>query len=294
MKKILSFVIALCLCAAAAWGYLTRKPAPSVSADDLPAYSGALWVDVEGTQPGLSDINGETFTPLDGLGRCGPASALVGPETMPDAPREGIGMIRPSGWQLAKYDFVDGKYLFNRCHLIGYQLTGQNANELNLITGTRYLNVEGMLPFENRVADYVKNTGHHVRYRVTPVFEGDNLVASGVWMEAESVEDDVLSFSVYVYNVQPGVVIDYATGESYAEGEEPAETPAGEPAEAPLEEPAGEAAEVTYILNVNSHKFHLPDCSGAADIKPQNRREFTGTREEAIARGYSPCGQCKP
>ena len=279
MKKFLSFVIALCLCAAAAWGYLPQKPAPAVSDDDLPAYSGALWVDVEGTQPGLSDINGETFTPLDGLGRCGPASALVGPETMPDAPREGIGMIRPSGWQLAKYDFVDGKYLFNRCHLIGYQLTGQNANELNLITGTRYLNVEGMLPFENMVADYVKETGGHVLYRVTPVFQDDELVARGVVMEGWSVEDggEGIYFHVYCYNVQPGVVIDYATGESRLDGNAFTE---------------GEVRD--YVLNISSKKFHLPECSGAMSMSEKNRQDYTGTRELLIAQGFVPCTQCNP
>ena len=280
MKKLLSSVAALVICAAAAFGWLSQQSAASVSLENLPAYSGQAWVEVE-EDSDLEEITGETFTPLDALGRCGPASALVSTNTMPTAPREGIGMIKPSGWQMAKYDFVDGKYLYNRCHLIGYQLTGQNANKENLITGTRYLNVEGMLPFENQVADYVKETGNHVRYRVTPIFEGENLVASGVWMEAESVEDDELDFSVYVYNVQPGVVIDYATGASYAEGAEP---------DASEETPAA----VTYILNVSSHKFHRVDCSGVKDMKPANRREFTGTRAEAIAQGYTPCSQCQP
>lgn len=134
---------------------------------------------------------------------------------MPTEKRENIGMVKPTGWHTVKYDCVDGKYLYNRCHLIGFQLAGENANEKNLITGTRYLNVDGMLPFENMVADYVKETNHHVLYRVTPIFEGDNLLASGVLMEAASVEDDEIRFNVYVYNVQPGVNIDYATGDSW-------------------------------------------------------------------------------
>ena len=161
----------------------------------------------------------EHYSDLDDLGRCGPASACIGIDLMPTEERGAIGQVKPSGWQTVKYDIVDGKYLFNRCHLIGYQLSGENANEKNLITGTRYLNVDGMLPFENQVADYVKETEYHVMYRVTPVFEGDNLVAAGVQMEAYSVEDagDGVCFNIFAYNVQPGVVIDYATGESRLE-----------------------------------------------------------------------------
>ncbi|MET0016373.1 DNA/RNA non-specific endonuclease [Oscillibacter sp.] len=159
----------------------------------------------------------ETYSPLDSLGRCSVAYANVCTETMPTEERSEIGQIKPSGWYTVKYDNVDGKYLYNRCHLIGYQLTAENANEKNLITGTQYLNVEGMLPFENMVADYVKETSNHVLYRVTPVFEGNSLVASGVLMEAESVEDKGagVCFNVYCYNNQPGVTIDFATGESW-------------------------------------------------------------------------------
>ena len=156
----------------------------------------------------------EIYSPLDNLGRCGVAYACVGKETMPTEERGEIGMVKPSGWQTKKYNCVDGKYLYNRCHLLGYQLTAENANKENLITGTRYLNVTGMLPFENEVADYVKNTGNHVLYRVTPIFDGEDLVAKGVQMEADSVENDEVCFNVYVYNVQPGVVIDYTTGKS--------------------------------------------------------------------------------
>ena len=188
-----------------------------------------------------------------------------------------------------KYDFVDGKYLYNRCHLIGYQLTGENANEKNLITGTRYLNIEGMLPFENMVADYVKETDQHVMYRVTPVFEGDNLLAAGVLMEGKSVEDngEGVLFCAFAYNVQPGVSIDYATGESFADGTIVNDTSA-------QEETSQSEETQTYVLNTNTHKFHKPGCYSVEKIKPENYAEFTGTREEAIAYGYDPCKNCNP
>ena len=159
----------------------------------------------------------ETYSELDRLGRCGTAYANICLEIMPTDFRGEIGQVKPSGWQTVKYDCVDGGYLYNRCHLIGYQLAGENANKQNLITGTRYMNVTGMLPFENMVDDYVEETQNHVLYRVTPIFEGKNLVASGIQMEAFSVEDDGegVCFNVFVYNVQPGVTIDYATGDSW-------------------------------------------------------------------------------
>lgn len=161
----------------------------------------------------------EAYSELDKLGRCGVAFANIGTDTMPTGEREAISNIKPTGWHTVKYDIVDGKYLYNRCHLIGYQLTAENANEKNLITGTRYMNVEGMLPFENKVAEYIKKTGNHVLYRVSPIFEKNNLVASGLQMEAESVEDrgEGIMFNVYVYNNQPQIKIDYATGDSSLE-----------------------------------------------------------------------------
>lgn len=194
------------------------------SPEDLPAYAGAPYGEVNSNIPYFKEDERtaesfESYSELDYLGRCGPAYASVGRDLMPTEDRESIGQIRPSGWQTVKYDVVDGKYLYNRCHLIGYQLTAENANKNNLITGTRYLNVEGMLPFENMVDGYVEETGNHVLYRVTPIFDGDDLVANGVQMEAFSVEDEGegICFNVYVYNVQPGVVIDYATGNSWEE-----------------------------------------------------------------------------
>ena len=164
----------------------------------------------------LSRKSFERYSDLDELGRCGVAYANIGKDIMPTEERESIGQIKPTGWRTARYDCVEGKYLYNRCHLIGYQLTAENANEKNLITGTRYMNVEGMLPFENMVADYIKETGNHVLYRVTPIFKESNLVASGVQMEAKSVEDNGqgVQFNVYIYNNQPGIEINYLTGES--------------------------------------------------------------------------------
>ena len=195
----------------------------TVTMDTLPDYDGSPYVELNGGQPSFSEeqktmtLSYETYAPLDLLGRCGTAEACIGQDLMPTEERGAIGMVKPSGWHTVRYDdVVDGKYLYNRCHLIGYQLAGENANERNLLTGTRYLNVVGMLPFEDQVADYVQETGNHVLYRVTPVFQGVELVARGVQMEAWSVEDGGagVCFNVYCYNVQPGVEIDYATGES--------------------------------------------------------------------------------
>lgn len=202
----------------------TGKNVTPDSAEEVPQYKGDPYIVIDENEPGfteeeITDQSFESYSELDSLGRCGQATASVGKDIMPTQKREGIGQVKPSGWHTVKYDNVDGKYLYNRCHLLGYQLTAENANEKNLITGTRYMNVEGMLPFENMVADYVKETGNHVMYRVTPIFEGENLVAKGVEMEARSVEDqgESISFHVFVYNVQPNIEIDYATGESREE-----------------------------------------------------------------------------
>lgn len=194
------------------------------SVDTLPEYTGNPYIVVNDNTPfftetDMTTVSFENYGELDSLGRCSVAYANVGKDLMPTEKRGSIGSVKPTGWQTVKYDNVDGKYLYNRCHLIGFQLTAENANKKNLITGTRYLNVNGMLPFENMVADYIKETNNHVLYRVTPVFAGDNLVAGGVLMEAESVEDkgEGILFNVYCYNVQPGIVIDYATGDSHIE-----------------------------------------------------------------------------
>lgn len=257
---------------------------------ELPEYAGEPVVEVNGNEPNFTeeDLDGpsEYYSNLDNLGRCGVTMAIVGEETMPTEEREDISEVRPSGWQVTFYDdIVSDQNIYNRCHLIGFQLAGENANERNLITGTNYMNHEGMLPYENEVADYVWETGNHVLYRVTPVFVGDELMARGVHMEAESVEDGGagVSFNVYCFNVQPGLQIDYATGENWR-----AESASTEPDE------ADGATETTYVLNTRSRKFHLPDCDSVEDIHEHNREEYTGTRDELIARGYEPCGGCHP
>lgn len=260
------------------------------SKQDIPEYSGEPYIILNDNQPDFSDDelteeSYESYSDLDSLGRCGVAEANIGQDLMPTEERGAIGQVKPTGWHTIKYDNVDGKYLYNRCHLIGYQLTAENANEKNLIAGTRYLNVTGMLPFEDTVANYVKETNNHVLYRVTPIFEGNNLVASGVQMEAKSVEDDGkgVCFNIYAYNVQPGITIDYATGESSESKDDIPESKSNSNV-------SGE----TYIINKNTHKFHKPDCSSVSDIKPQNRKEYTGNREDLMNQGYDPCSRCNP
>lgn len=258
----------------------------AVELENIPEYSGQPYVvlndnEPEFTEEDLTDDAYEYYSELDVDGKCGVAEASIGEELMPTEERGSIGQVKPSGWQTVKYDNVEGKYLYNRCHLIGFQLTGENANEKNLITGTRYMNTEGMLPFENMVADYIRETGNHVMYRVTPIFEGDNLVASGVQMEAKSVEDngESICFNVYVYNVQPGIEIDYATGDSQL-------------AKVTDETNGGEV--VTYILNTNNKKFHKVTCSSVQDMKEENRQTYKGTRANLVRQGYEPCGRCNP
>lgn len=265
------------------------EPSTSINLASIPPFSGEPSVELDNNSPNFTEADlarepFEEFAPLDNLNRCGTAFALLGPESMPTEPRGSTNSVRPSGWHLVKYDIVDGKYLFNRCHLIAYRLCGENANECNLITGTRFLNIEGMLPYENTVADYIETTGNRVLMRVTPIFEGDELVARGVQLEAQSVEDDGtgVSFNVYAYNVQPGITIDYATGENTLDG-----------TVAP-DEPALDTSQYAYILNVGTKRFHLPDCPSLNDMKEKNKRGFNGTRDEALAKGYEPCGRCNP
>lgn len=254
---------------------------------DIPAYAGNSFVILDDNKPAFSKKDRErtdafeTYSDLDELGRCGVAYANICKELMPTEERGAIGMVKPTGWHTVKYDNVEGKYLYNRCHLIGYQLAGENANEKNLITGTRYLNVTGMLKFEDQVADYVNETNHHVLYRVTPVFEGDNLVASGVEMEAYSVVDkgEGVSFHVFLYNVQPGITIDYATGESWLDNSKTTED---------------NEKTLNYVLNTNTHKFHKENCESVRDIAGSNKEVYTGNREDLINMGYEPCKRCKP
>lgn len=288
--------------------------------ENVPAYSGQAYVALNENTPyfdisNLSAKSYENYSPLDALGRCGTATACIGQDLMPTEERGSIGQVKPSGWHTVRYDCVDGKYLYNRCHLIGYQLTAENANTSNLITGTRYLNIEGMLPFENMTADYIKETGNRVEYHVTPVFEGDNLLASGVLMEGYSVEDqgDGVCFCVFAYNVQPGVTIDYATGDSALDeaantaapaDSKPEAAPSTPESSAPTPEPAPEPtgnqqAELepqgnTYILNTNTKKFHYPSCSSVKQMKESNKQVYTGSREDIISQGYDPCKRCNP
>lgn len=253
----------------------------------IPEYAGSAYTVLNDNIPDFpeedfTEESFETYSDMDSLGRCGVAYANIGEDLMPTTKRGSIGQVKPSGWHTVKYDSVDGKYLYNRCHLIGYQLTAENANEKNLITGTRYLNTEGMLPFENMVADYIKETGNHVLYRVTPLFDGNNLVATGVQMEAESVEDkgDGILYNVFCYNIQPGITIDYKSGDSSENEDMPVQT---------------EAASVSeFVLNTSSKKFHKPSCSSISKIKQENKEVYKGSRDALISQGYDPCKKCNP
>ena len=316
---------------------------------DIPAYTGALCIDINHGEPGFTAQDEERgtfmqFSDLDFEGRCGTAFARIGPDTISNEKRGDISQVHPSGWVQRKYSFVDDGMLYNRSHLIAHQLCGENANEKNLITGTRTFNAVGMLYYEELVGDYVRSTGNHVLYRVTPLFAANDLVARGVQMEAKSLEDNgkAVQFNVFVYNVEPGVAIDYVTGESWESSETPQVTSKGSAtittaAAARADKAAagsasgngsnagsgdggnasggskgskgngsgdgagrnsassqGASEQQDYILNVKNKKFHKPDCSAGPDISSANKQNFTGTRDQLIARGYSPCGICKP
>lgn len=287
-----------------------------VNLGSIPEYSGDAYVTINNNVPFFSDSDlttesFESYSNLDSLGRCGVAYANVCKDTMPTAKRGKIGSIKPTGWHTVKYDNVDGKYLYNRCHLIGYQLTAENANKKNLITGTRYLNTQGMLPFENMVADYVKETNHHVLYRVTPLFKGNNLLASGVLIEAKSVEDKGagISFNVFCYNVQPGISIDYGTGDSSksdgsssTSGKEESDGSSGgaaaattAPASQAATQPEAQQSENSqttdatvkvHITNTGS-KYHNAGCRTL-------KSDIEVSLEDAKARGLEPCKICNP
>ena len=271
----------------------------------IPKYKGNPYVAVNGNTPffdvsELTVTSFEEYSPLDSLGRCGVAYACVGKDIMPAEKRGSIGSVKPSGWHTVKYDNVNGKYLYNRCHLIGYQLTGENANEKNLITGTRYLNIEGMLPFENMTADYVKETNNHVLYRVTPIFEDNNLLADGVLMEGYSVEDkgEGICFCVYAYNVQPDIDIDYSNGNSKLSGtvqnSEAEEVQDLKQSSAAVTNTNENSQTSIYILNTNTYKFHYSFCSSVDQMSEKNKREYSGTRADVIKQGFVPCKICNP
>ena len=293
MKRSLTLfcIVALLLCVFAGCQPAVRPTQPTMlNAENesvIPAFSGAPYVALNGNIPTFTQKDYTTdayeyYSELDRLNRCGYVMACIGQELMPTEERGSIGQVKPTGWQTVKYDHIDGKYLYNRCHLIGYQLTGENANEKNLITGTRFLNIEGMLPFENMVADYVRETGNHVLYRVTPVFEGEDMLAKGVIMEGWSVEDEGegICFHVFAYNAQPGVWLDYATGDSK-------QAPAAD-----TEDSLSSAQQ--YILNTNSKKYHEIDCTTAQNISQKNKEIFNGTAEELAKQGYTAAGCCHP
>ena len=261
----------------------------------VPAFSGTPYFVLNSNVPKftpseIKTTSYEFYSNLDELGRCGIAHACVGRDIMPTEDRESISQVIPTGWVNNQYDtdIVDGGRIYNRCHLIGFQLTGENANKKNLITGTRYMNVDGMLPFENMIADYVKETGNHVMYRVTPVYDGKDLVACGVILEAYSVEDegDEVCFNVYVYNVQPRIIIDYATGENWL-STDPA------PTEKPIDG-AGKVEEKSYILNKRNKKIHIPTCSSVKSMSEANKQEYTGSIDDLLSDGYTACGNCHP
>ena len=262
----------------------------------VPYFSGNPWVAVNGNEPTftaeeITTEGYEFYSELDSLGRCGYVMACVGREMMPTEDRGDIGSIKPTGWVQKQYDgnLVSGGNLYNRCHLIGFQLTGENANKKNLITGTRYMNWDGMVEFENMIADYVKETGNHVMYRVTPMFYENELVARGVHMEAYSVEDngEGISFNVYAYNVQPGITINYATGESWLSSEQGGNT---DTEQTPDDNNGEQGAK--YILNTSSKKVHISTCGSVSQMSDKNKQEYNGDLADILAQGYEKCGAC--
>ena len=292
--------------------YAETDKSVAVNIKDVPQYSGTPYVEINNNEPSFSEKDTERveeYSKLDKLGRCGPAFANVGKEIMPTSPRESIRDMRPSGWHTVKYDdIIEDRYLYNRCHLIAFMLAGENANERNLITGTRYFNVEGMLPFENQVADYVQSTGNHVLYRVRPIFKGDDLVARGVQMEAKSVEDGGkgVSFNVYCYNVQPGIRINYKDGSSQPESKvqknknnksnktkNTKKTKKKQTNKQKAEADNGPQVSVHYIANTNTKKFHISTCRAVKMMKAKNMYE-SDDRDELISRGFVPCKICWP
>ena len=266
-----------------------------VSLDAIPAYDGKAYVAVNNNEPFFTDSDMtttafENYSDLDSLGRCGVAYANICKDIMPTDERGKIGMIKPSGWHTVKYDVIKDRYLYNRCHLIGYQLAGENANSKNLITGTRYLNVEGMLPFENLVADYVNNTGNHVLYRVTPMFSGSNLVANGVLIEAKSVEDNGggILFNVYCYNVQPGVGINYENGDSWLDGTTGSASSGSDSSAAENSAADSSNSETMVHITATGKKYHRAGC------RTLKKSDTEVTLDEAKSMGLSPCGICNP
>ncbi len=296
MKHYKKFFLKLCLLSILLFLFPLPAKAETVSRDDfftVPEYTGEAVVEINGGEPFFTGkeaafLPEQYYGELDSLGRCTGAYAYLSKDLMPKSSRNSITEIWPSGWQ--KDELGSGGGIYQRCHLIANQLTGQD-HERNLITGTQYLNTESMRTYEESVAQYVQGTGNHVMYRVTPVFEGENLVASGVLMEARSVEDDRICFCVYCFNIQPDAEIDYLTGAVIAETGLLQLIP-----DSAVSTGQEDAIRVLpdYVVNKNTKKFHYPYCSSADSIKPKNRWDYQGTREELISMGYSPCRNCNP
>lgn len=252
--------------------------------ENVPAYNGMAYTEINGSHPYDHADSAEEFIrlrPLDELGRCQGVTAVIGIDSLPSTKRESIGGVKPTGWHTVRYDdLIEGDYLYNRCHLIAYEISGINADEENLITGTRYMNIEGMLPWENLIAAYIKTTGNHVYYRCTPIFIDNELVCRGVLMEAFSIEDTDMEFCVFCYNVQPGIVIDYTTGDSEREEQMITRTIPSLSQE--------------YVLNTNTKRFHYPDCDSVKAMKEKNKKIVNASRDEIIEEGYQPCAVCNP
>lgn len=283
MKKLIITIftaVSMVLCLSGCSSVEQTTSIQSVSVEDIPAYTNSPYVVINENVPDFDlskkQDSYQIYSDLDDLGRTLDAEACLSKDMMPTEERNSISSIHPSGWHSIQDDSIPGGSLYNRCHLIAYQLTGVN-DERNLITGTRYLNVEGMLPFEEMVADYIRETDNHVLYRVTPYYEGDNLVASGVFMEAYSLEDkgDGICFHVYCYNVMPSVEIDYKTGDSFIENSN-----------------LDTQIQKDYILNIKSKKIHLPECNGVQTMSDKNKKEVHASIDELQQEGYSICSNC--
>ncbi|EOS60623.1 hypothetical protein C815_01079 [Firmicutes bacterium M10-2] len=288
IKKLLSAFLIVCLsfsvvgCSAQE----ANAPSPIVSQDDIPAFTDQAYVVLNNnvptfTEDEITDQSFETYYPLDDLGRVTGAFASIGTDLLPTKERGNISSVKPTGWHSVQYDNVEGKSLYNRCHLIAWSLTGEDANPNNLITGTRYLNIEGMKPFEDMTRDYIKETGNHVMYRVIPVYTGNNLVADGVIMEGYSVEDngEGIEFNVYAYNEQPGITIDHATGDSALSKEE-------------TDSSTNQNTQGTYVINKSTKKIHDPSCSSVSNMKEENKEFYRGNLQDLLNQGYTIHNQC--
>lgn len=267
------------------YGELDQRE-PNITLDDIPVYSGDAVAIVNNNNPQFATLSYESYeyySVLDFLGRCGVAEASLGIDLMPTQERESISQVKPSGWQNEVYDIVEGGYLYNRCHLIGFQLAGENANEKNLITGTRYMNTPIMTKYENAVAEYIKDTGNHVMYRVTPMYKGFDLLPKGLQIEGYSVEDagNGVCFNVFIYNEQPGITINHTNGDNWL----------GSDIEIQVEDVVSDE-DATYVLNTSSLKIHLTDCNSVSKMSDFNKKNTAQGIDALLEQGYSTCGNC--